>query len=397
MKIPSARRSRIVIVSAAIVAFALCLSQILTRDGNVVSGALPAAAETGVNPVGSQADPARVLGVSKAMCKKCHESEVAAWMKTKHYKADDHLSAPKAKEYAAAMGVAQAELRKSSLCMNCHGTKTVDEKGDIHSLEYGVSCSSCHGASGGVKKGWLNPHGSFHETMTIPAAQETPAHRKARIAKIDKAGMIRPVRLYELARNCLSCHIVSNQKLVNKAKHGAMHKNGFELVEWSSGEVRHNFQQDKKTNRTVPSLWAKRTGGKEQNRKRLKFLVGLCVDLEFSVRNLSHVKDGDGKSDFAKFFAKRVAGRKEILEALMEALGDKAPSELEAVYEAVDSIKISKFNFKDSANAKKAVGTIAKNARAFAEKYDGSKIGAIDSVMSDILGKPRGKVFQPAQ
>ncbi|GAB4152742.1 MAG: multiheme c-type cytochrome [Planctomycetaceae bacterium] len=394
---PQTLRSRgFALIACGCIGAGLLLSRGLLSDSKGASPALVGAQTSSSETIGSRANPARVLGLEKANCKKCHASEVAAWMKTKHYKADDRLSAPKAKEYASAMGINAADLRKNSLCLDCHGTKTANADGsNVHALDYGVSCSSCHGGSGG-EDGWLNPHGSFHETKKITSDEETPAHRKMRIEKCEKAGMIRPARLYQLAKNCYSCHIVSNEKLVN-AGHPAMHKDGFELVEWSSGEVRHNFQRDQKTNNVVPSLWAKRTGGTEANRRRMKFLVGILVDLEAGVRNLSKVAADNGKTSFAKFFSRRVLDRKEILEAIMEAFGDDVPEEIAAIYEAVDSIKISKFNFKGGADAKKALPIIEKNAKAFAEKHDGSKLAKVDSILKDVVAKPRGKVFQPAQ
>jgi hypothetical protein len=397
MKNSSHRPRAFVILACVSIGLGLTLSQSWSQDGNPAPASIPTTIATGgAAAIGSRANPARVLGLVKANCKKCHANEVATWMKTKHYKADDRLSAPKAKEYATAMGIKPADMRKNSLCINCHATKTADaDGGNVRALDYGVSCSSCHGGSGG-KDGWLNPHGSFHETKKITSDQETAEHRKARVEKCETAGMIRPARLYQLAKNCLSCHVVSNQKLVN-AGHPAMHKDKFELVEWSSGEVRHNFQRDQKINQPVPSLWAKRTGGTEAARKRMKFLVGLFVELEAGVRNLSQVPADDGKSKFAKFFAGRVKDLKgDFLEPIMEAFGDDPPEEIEAIYEAVDSIKIRTFNFKGGDDAKKALPSIEKNVKAFSQKYTGAKLMKIDDFMKEALGKPRGKVFQPA-
>jgi len=335
----------------------------------------------------------RVLGLAKANCKKCHANEVAAWMKTKHYKTDDLLSGAKAKEYITKMEIDPKNVRKDSMCLDCHATKTTDATGASLAMDYGVSCSSCHGGSGG-EDGWLNPHQSFHESMKIPADRETPAHRKKRIEKCEKAGMIRPANVYGLAKNCLSCHIVTNQKLV-EAGHKAIDQ-GFELTGWSAGEVRHNFQQDQKINNNIPSLWAKRTGGTEKIRRRAKFLLGVMADLELCVTNLSKVPVGGGKSDFAKANAKRVKERKELLEEVLEELKDNAPHGLEAFLEAVDSFKLSTRNFKDAAGAKKALPIISKNILAIAKSLDASKLSAIDEIISDSF-EPRGKVFQPGK
>ena len=58
--------------------------------------------------------------------------------------------------------------------------------------------------------------------------------------------------VYDIAKNCLSCHTVPNEALVN-AGHPTSEK--FEFVRWSQGEVRHNFQLDKSTNAESPTLW----------------------------------------------------------------------------------------------------------------------------------------------
>ena len=99
----------------------------------------------------------------------------------------------------------------------------------------------------------------------------------------------------------------------------------------------------------------------------------------------------------AKFFAGRVKDLKgDFLEPIMEAFGDDPPEEIEAIYEAVDSIKIRTFNFKGGDDAKKALPSIEKNVKAFSQKYTGAKLMKIDDFMKEALGKPRGKVFQPA-
>lgn len=397
MKNSPRRWQHLVFATVATVCAALGLTHNWLENGDAAN-ALPTVAVGVPATFGSQAKPERVLGVLQANCKKCHESEVKAWMASKHYKADDRLSTPKAKEYATAMGIKNADIHKKSLCLNCHGTKAADKDGsNVHAFDYGVSCSSCHGGSGPMDAdGWLNAHGSYGgPNVTID--QETEKHRKTRLDFCEKAGMIGSAKIEVLAKNCLSCHVVSNKKLVN-AGHPAMHKEFFELAGWTAGEVRHNFKLDKTTNAVAPSLWAKRTSGTAINRKRMKFLVGLFAEMGAGVRNLSMVADGEGRSSFAKFFAKRVSElKKDIFAEVIDALGEDAPEEMEQLFEAVDSIKISKFNFKDAAGAKKALPMIEKLTSDFAKKYDGSKFAKMDELMNDVVGKPRGKVFQPTK
>jgi len=174
--------------------------------------------------------------------------------------------------------VTNADLLKDSICADCHATKAV-RNGQVKVIS-GVSCEKCHGAAGG-EQGWLNRHQSYHASMPIPRADETPEHRAARIKACDEAGMIRSSNLYSLSKACFNCHIVGNEKLI-----AAGHKSAsaFDFVSWSSGEVRHNFLVNKSNNADAPSLWMERTGGNAENRRRMKFVVGTLVQLETALR-----------------------------------------------------------------------------------------------------------------
>ena len=84
--------------------------------------------------------------------------------------------------------------------------------------------------------------------------------------------MIRPRLLYDLAKNCYSCHVVPQEKLVNVGGHPA--GSPFELVSWSQGEVRHNTWHNKGKDNPVA----------DAGRKRMLYLVGRAVDLETALR-----------------------------------------------------------------------------------------------------------------
>lgn len=230
---------------------------------------------------GSKTDPARVMGLSRADCKKCHPSEVAAWMKSTHFLTSSlrlEKYADNTAKYAKALGVRDDELMTTSVCADCHGTKAV-ESNEIQVIA-GVSCEKCHGGSGG-DDGWLNRHQSYHSARAITRSEETEEHRIARIADCESAGMVRSADIDGLVRACYSCHIVSNEKLV-----AAGHKlaSNFEFVSWSEGEVRHNFLMNRDENAASPSLWMAVTGNTPENRRRLKFVVGTLVQLEQGLR-----------------------------------------------------------------------------------------------------------------
>lgn len=222
------------------------------------------------------------MGLSQGDCKKCHPSEVAAWMKSTHYlSAGLRLEeyADNTEKYAKALDIQPDELLTTSVCADCHGTKAIVD--NQVSIIAGVSCEKCHGASGG-DDGWLNRHQSYHASRVVPRSEETPTHRQERLDACDAAGMVRSANIDGLARACYSCHLVDNEKLV-----AAGHKlaSAFEFVSWSEGEVRHNFLLNRNENAEAPSGWLESTNSSVANRRRLKFVVGALVQLEIGLRN----------------------------------------------------------------------------------------------------------------
>ena len=227
---------------------------------------------------------AKVVGTTQANCKQCHPSEVAHWEKTTHFRSLNRLQyAGNSKKYADAMGIASSTLMTTSLCADCHGTRSlVDGAPQVVS---GVSCESCHGAA----RDWLKSHGEYTEGQTFTTlsalraarSDEVAEHRVQRLESTRKAGMIRPEMLHELARNCLQCHVVGNEQLI-----AAGHKvaSNFELLSWLNGEVRHNFFEDAHTNAAAPSLWQSTTGRTPEQRDRLKFVVGGMTQLEVALQ-----------------------------------------------------------------------------------------------------------------
>jgi len=245
------------------------------------------------NPASSSADDhglladfdlSKVVGTEEAKCKQCHPSEVAQWEKTTHAKSLQRLKYEgNSKKYADALGISADALMGDSICAKCHGT-TAKRDGAVKVIS-GVSCESCHGPA----QDWLKPHGEYFDGMTFKdlaglrsdREKETADHREQREKAVAEAGMIRPQDLHSLARNCLDCHLVDNEKLV-AAGHKAA--SSFELVSWTGGEVRHNFFMDKDDNAAAPSLWMKTTGGTAKERDRVKFTVGTLTQIEMALR-----------------------------------------------------------------------------------------------------------------
>lgn len=213
-----------------------------------------------------QCDPKQV--VSAERCGRCHTAEVSIWKKTPHFQTFDQLHRkPAAKEIAARMGI--TSIKRSGECIGCHYTPMQQDDGQV-SLVSGVSCESCHGGA----KNWINIH-SDYGGPGIKREQETDAHRAQRIHTAIAYGMRNPRNPYLVARSCLNCHTVPNEKLVNVGGHAAGSK-GFELVAWSQGSIKHNFISNNGVNQSS-----------DVSRQRTLYIAGLVAELEFATRAVS--------------------------------------------------------------------------------------------------------------
>ncbi len=335
-------------------------------------------------------DPEKVFG--RQACQVCHAPAAAAWEQSSHNKkAWSLLDHPKAAGFAKALGV--ADIKGESICTQCHGTQ--QKKAGKLTIYEGNSCESCHGGAG-VLGGWLFTHFDYGfgrrptndskiDEFLADRSKETPEHRAARDAAVKKTGMNRSADAFEIASNCLQCHLVPNEKLVEA---GHPMSTRFEFVEWSQGEVRHNFLLSRKTNAEVPTNWADRNpGGTVDGRKRLMFIAGQLADLEVSLRSRAKVTEtkrgslGDEAND-------------RILD-MQDELAQHGIDELKPVLAAIADI--DKKSLKDVTPADPATYTKAADAVAAAAKsfvtahHDGSKLPATIAIPA----KAKGVVFQP--
>ncbi|MBT4865382.1 MAG: hypothetical protein HON53_09715 [Planctomycetaceae bacterium] len=362
---------------------ALFFGLVSTEGANTPSAAVQALSSVVVNadPASGKTDPTAVAG--SMSCVECHKSEIAALKVSKHNSSITLITShPKIAEFAKAANVALEDVLQDSICSSCHATQQDTGKG-VHAIG-SVSCESCHGGASG-KPEWLKLHGD--KKKGINAAVR---------AACGKAGMIRASNIYRITKNCVGCHVVSNQALVNAGHPVSTQKWKFELVGGSSGEVRHNFQVDQKVNGEAPTAWLKHAkGASEENRQRMKYLIGMLVDLEVTLGALKTVPKAAGKSDFAKGHAKRLKAVAKKLKEAVKELEDTTPAELAAAQEAIDDIgRISSLNFKSQDGAEIAEPKIAAAASALAENNDGSKLGKLDSVVKK-RAKPRGDAYTP--
>jgi hypothetical protein len=283
-------------------------------------------------------------------CGECHKKSVESWKKTHH--ATSFKSLPRSEEagsIAKKMGLKR--IKADGECRTCHFTsKTVEEKVDQIAA---VSCESCHGAG----KNWINIHSDFGG-KDMKAENEDPAHKKERYKKSEEAGMIRPSNLYALAENCYQCHTVPNERLVNQGGHTA--GSAFELVRWSQGEVRHNvWYSDENSEASL-------------ERKRLMFVIGKALDLEYSLR-------GVAKATSPEKYAKEMAGRANKARKQVAAIAKRV--QLPETDRMVEISRAVKLKLNNEAALVEAADAISAQAKSFAQNYDGSEFSTVDDVL----------------
>jgi len=335
--------------------------------------ALAGDALAGGNPYKSEAQEkataAKIVGPDKVEnnCQSCHALEYDAWLHSRHYATikDRHRS-PRAKEVLANMG--QKSMKRAGDCRQCHYTSTL--RNDSLNAQWGVSCESCHGAA----DEWNSIHNkSGGKTIEWGTGKSgDAAARAARLKPAVAKGMIHSDMIYEIATNCFGCHTVPNEPLVNKGDHKAGSAD-FELASWSQGEVRHSFATspgapDNPTNRPATP-----------NQLRRLYVVGQLVDLEYSLRNLSVAKDKGGKWDTA--MAARATAARAKLAAILKAV--PIPEISGAVNAVPASITTS------TAISAGMADQVGAAARKFVQTHDGSKLGALDSMIpTQVKGTP---------
>ena len=293
--------------------------------------------------VARAADPALIQGPNA--CAECHKTEAVIWQKTHHFTTFRDLPNNKdADAIAQKMGVQR--IKSESLCLNCHFTVQAPDK-----VIAGISCESCHSGS----RDWIKVHSGFSGKKE---GQETKQEIAARWQKSEAAGMIRPTNYYALAKNCLSCHVVPNEKLVNVGGHAA--GSAFELVSWSQGEVRHNVWFTKGASNPEAT----------QQRKRMLFVVGRVVELETALI-------GVGKATEKKDYAVKMATRADNARKAVAALANLLPNvpELKQIAEVGQSAGL---RLNNEAELVAAAGKISELGQKLSANYDGSAFAAID-------------------
>jgi hypothetical protein len=294
-------------------------------------------------------DPAKTVGPNA--CAECHKQEAEAWKSTHHFKTFREMPRKtEAKEIAGKMGVRR--IKSESLCLNCHFT--VQQKNNKEEPISGISCESCHSAG----QDWIKVHSGFSGKTE---KTETKAEEEARWKLADSKGMIRPGSIYQLAKNCYSCHVVPQEDLVNKGGHKA--GSSFELVSWSQGEVRHNTWHSKGKD-NVPASAA---------RKRMLYVVGLGVELETGIRAVSH-------ATVRKLYAFEMAKRVDRTRKQLAAAAKAAPNVPE-IAQMVEFAYSAGLKLNNERSLTIAADGVSKLLASITAKYDGSTMAGLDSLI----------------
>jgi Cytochrome c554 and c-prime len=291
-------------------------------------------------------DAAKTVGPNT--CGECHKEETAAWQESHHFKTfRDMPRNPKGKEIGEKMGIKR--VNSAGLCLTCHYTVDSKEKPVA-----GISCESCHSPA----KDWVKIHGEFSGKSE---KTESKAEEEARWKLAESKGMIRPDNLYELAKNCYSCHVVPQEDLVNKGGHKA--GSDFELVSWSQGEVRHTTWYTKGKENTPANA----------NRKRMLYLVGLGVELETGIRSIAKAT---ARQPYAFDMAKRVDRARKLL-----AAAAKAVPGVPEIGKLVEFAYSAGLKLDNEPYLTAAAEGVSKTLVAITAKYDGSTMAGLDSVI----------------
>jgi hypothetical protein len=294
-------------------------------------------------------------------CGECHTQEVKIWKKSAHYRTFRELHRrKKAKEISKKLGIKR--LRSEGACLDCHYSST-GEKNKRRAVE-GVSCESCHGNA----KHWLDPHSSYG-TEADTKESETEAHKKQRLATVDKAGMLRRDHMYEFSATCYRCHTTPNERLVNVGGHPA--GSDFELLSWLEGEVLHNvFYSNDSTNADLSI-----------ERRRKLYIVGLALDAEYALRGIA----GATKKDtYAKEMAQRAQGATRKLFAVSKKVKIAELAEMISLFKGV------KLSLGNSVELNRAADKLATINKKFVRNHTGKELSAIDSFLpkqTDAKGK----------
>ena len=296
-------------------------------------------------------DPAKVIGADA--CTKCHGQELSVWRQTSHFKTYSELQRqPAAEQIAKKMGL--RSIKRGDLCIQCH--YTMQQKGTREKAIAGVSCESCHGAA----LDWLAIHNDYGGP-TATKESESAEHRRQRLSESIQLGMRNPANVYLIAQGCYGCHMVPHESLVNVGGHKAGSED-FELVAWSQGTLRHNFQ------RTDGQLNA----SSSDERLRAMYVVGMIAKLEYSIRATSAATE---RATYGFASARRAYEVRRELAELQETVSHP---QLDQILQIAYGIRLKTNNQSELLDAADQIRALAFEFAAIAQDID---LSAVDELL----------------
>ncbi len=295
--------------------------------------------------------PEKVMGTEE--CAECHEDEVFIWKKTRHFKTF-HETARRSKGREIAKDMKVRNPTTSKLCGKCHFTQQL-VNGKIKAIS-GVSCESCHGAA----KDWMDIH-SDYGGKDVKRDAETAEHKIERTKQSLAAGMIKPENIYALAKNCLQCHLVPHETLVNNSKHKAGSE--FELVTWSQGRNRHNFHRSDSGKENIES---------DQNRKRILYITGQLVEMELVLHALSKATKED---KYSKAIIERAYEIKQRVTTIAKQLQSKE------IFKLIDIFNTAELTINQGEALIQIATKISPLIEQFTSNHDGKDWEILDSLI----------------
>ncbi|MBF0107896.1 MAG: hypothetical protein HQL76_01795 [Magnetococcales bacterium] len=302
-------------------------------------------------------DPAKFSGPD-ACGNECHKEEVAIWKETRHALTFKEMeTSEKGKEIAGKMAVTRP--KNADECAFCHFTRmVVDNKTQVTA---GPTCESCHGAG----RDWIKIHGDYGG-KEVKKGDETPEHKAMRLEQSAKGGLIPPGDLYLWVRNCYSCHLGHDEKLVNVGGHTA--GSNIELVSWTQGKpgkagsIRHNV------------FYSKDNKPASVERRRLIYVVGLMTEIEFGLRAIGKATQ---KDVFATKMARRVKTAWDKLQSVSQTIDIK---EVKSLLGAVPAIE-KELKLNNGASLNKMADSVGTATKTVARTYDGTAWAAVDGMI----------------
>ena len=133
-----------------------------------------------------------------------------------------------------------------------------------------------------------------------------------------------------------------------------------------------------------PTLWSRNNGGNNTQRRRVKFLVGILVDIEVCLTALSSASADDG--DFVDDYRERaVELQEDFLTEIIDALEDDPIEGLAELLETMEDLDIECADYSDEDVRKAtadAAAEFAKVAKDVAADKD-LKLAGVDEFMDD--------------